>query len=210
MPVQMLLAAVCGLSVAGLLVAEARGLPAMRAAFKPAASASFVVLAVAAGAFETAAGRAIFYGLLYCAVGDVLLLGRRRGIFLAGMTAFAAGHAAYIIGFILAGAAYRPGVIAALLMTAFAGYYALRRLWPHLARFRAPVAGYALIIGAMVTTSVAASLATGEWRYAVAAVAFAVSDIAVARDRFVREEFPNRLWGLPLYYAAQLLFASAV
>jgi hypothetical protein len=30
----------------------------------------------------------------------------------------------------------------------------------------------------------------------------------VARDRFVRHEFLNRAWGLPLYYAAQLLIAT--
>jgi len=30
----------------------------------------------------------------------------------------------------------------------------------------------------------------------------------VARDRFVRHQFSNRAWGLPLYYAAQLLLAT--
>jgi hypothetical protein len=30
----------------------------------------------------------------------------------------------------------------------------------------------------------------------------------VARDRFVRHEFANRAWGLPLYYGAQLLIAA--
>jgi hypothetical protein len=29
----------------------------------------------------------------------------------------------------------------------------------------------------------------------------------VARDRFVRHQFLNRAWGLPLYYAAQVLLA---
>ena len=40
-----------------------------------------------------------------------------------------------------------------------------------------------------------------------AAVAFYLSDVSVARDRFVAPGFGNRIWGLPLYYAAQLLFA---
>jgi hypothetical protein len=30
----------------------------------------------------------------------------------------------------------------------------------------------------------------------------------VARDRFVRHEFRNRAWGLPLYYGAQLMIAA--
>jgi uncharacterized membrane protein YhhN len=42
----------------------------------------------------------------------------------------------------------------------------------------------------------------------VGALAFTASDISVARDRFARHEFLNRAWGLPLYYAAQLLIAS--
>jgi hypothetical protein len=37
-----------------------------------------------------------------------------------------------------------------------------------------------------------------------------VSDILVARQRFVREAAWNRLVGLPLYYAAQLLLAYSV
>ena len=36
---------------------------------------------------------------------------------------------------------------------------------------------------------------------------FYLSDLAVARDRFVSPGFANALWGLPLYYVAQLLFA---
>jgi hypothetical protein len=43
-----------------------------------------------------------------------------------------------------------------------------------------------------------------------AAVAFYLSDLAVARDRFVAPGFRNRLWGLPLYYGAQLLFVWTV
>ena len=42
-----------------------------------------------------------------------------------------------------------------------------------------------------------------------AAVAFLLSDLSVARDRFVRPGLCNHLWGLPLYYAAQLAFAAS-
>jgi hypothetical protein len=44
----------------------------------------------------------------------------------------------------------------------------------------------------------------------IGAVAFYVSDLAVARQRFVRQQVLNRLWGLPLYYGAQLLLASSI
>lgn len=39
---------------------------------------------------------------------------------------------------------------------------------------------------------------------------FWCSDLAVARDRFIAPGFVNRLWGLPLYYAAQVAFAWSV
>ena len=42
---------------------------------------------------------------------------------------------------------------------------------------------------------------------AVGALAFTASDVSVARDRFVKHEFVNRAWGLPLYFGAQLLLA---
>ena len=44
----------------------------------------------------------------------------------------------------------------------------------------------------------------------VGAVMFTASDIAVVRDRFISKDFINRAWGLPLYYAAQLLIAWSI
>jgi hypothetical protein len=42
------------------------------------------------------------------------------------------------------------------------------------------------------------------------AILFYLSDLAVARHRFVKAEFLNRGIGLPLYYAGQVLIAMAV
>ncbi|MCP4006145.1 MAG: lysoplasmalogenase, partial [bacterium] len=42
------------------------------------------------------------------------------------------------------------------------------------------------------------------------ALMFYVSDLAVARDRFVATGFDNRIWGLPLYYCGQLVLASTI
>jgi len=39
---------------------------------------------------------------------------------------------------------------------------------------------------------------------------FALSDVFVARDRFVKAEAINAKLGLPIYFAAQLLLASSV
>jgi len=42
------------------------------------------------------------------------------------------------------------------------------------------------------------------------ALLFLLSDLAVARDRFVAPVFINRVWGLPMYFCGQLLFAFSV
>lgn len=42
------------------------------------------------------------------------------------------------------------------------------------------------------------------------ALLFYLSDIFVARDRFLKTSFLNRLVGLPIYYAGQFLLAFSV
>jgi stage V sporulation protein SpoVS len=44
---------------------------------------------------------------------------------------------------------------------------------------------------------------------AAGAVAFAVSDLAVARERFVAPGGGSWRWGLPLYYGAQIAIAAS-
>ena len=62
----------------------------------------------------------------------------------------------------------------------------------------------------MTVLAVASSQGPGGVFVAGGALAFAVSDVAVALDRWMGAVFPHRLWGLPLYYAAQLSFAWSV
>jgi hypothetical protein len=54
---------------------------------------------------------------------------------------------------------------------------------------------------------VIAGLATERWPAIIAASMFFASDLAVARDRFVGHSFINKLWGQPMYFGAQWLFA---
>jgi len=39
---------------------------------------------------------------------------------------------------------------------------------------------------------------------------FYVSDVFVARDKFIKEEYQNQLLGLPLYYGGQFLLAFSI
>lgn len=66
---------------------------------------------------------------------------------------------------------------------------------------------YVVVISAMVACAAGAFGATGDAALLAGAVAFFLSDLAVARERFVARSFANKLWGLPLYYGAQLLLA---
>ena len=44
----------------------------------------------------------------------------------------------------------------------------------------------------------------------VGALCFYVSDVFVARDRFLKKAFLNRLIGLPMYYTGQFLLAFSL
>ena len=46
-----------------------------------------------------------------------------------------------------------------------------------------------------------------RYLFLTGAVLFFVSDLAVARDRFIARTFANKAWGLPLYFSGQLLIA---
>lgn len=203
----------CALSVAGLLYAERGERTLLKRIFKPAASLSFILVGVSSGGLETAFGQAIFAGLVLCALGDVLLLSKSERSFLAGVGAFGAGHAAYFAAFLIGGAVLSPAAIAAFALTAALSAGLFFTLRKNLGAMRIPVVAYALAITVMVAGSVAhwsAVRSADSANLVIAAVGFALSDVSVARDRFGKEEFVNRLWGLPLYFAAQCLFAVSV
>lgn len=201
MPLAAGIAVAVALLVAAHLAAEARGARAARAITKTAASLGFVALALVLGV-EGAAERLLLAGLVLSVAGDVLLLSPRRTAFLAGLGAFLLAHVAYGAAFAAAGTP--PAWVAAPISAAIP--LVLRWLWPHLGPMRPAVIAYALVISAMLW------LALGVPRAEVrlGAALFYASDLLVARDRFVRPGLGNRIVGLPLYYAAQLLLALSV
>ncbi|WP_428407695.1 lysoplasmalogenase [Hyphococcus sp.] len=208
-----LLVVLCGLFTGLLLWAERKGLPRLKWAAKPAASLCFVLLAAASGATESAYGIWILAALVLCMAGDVFLIPVGEKTFLAGMAAFAAGHAAYIGAFLSGGPEATPVLYMAAAGMALFAVFSLLWLWPHLGAFRGPVAGYTVIIAAMVAASFLAEppgRAAPSLLVIAGAVGFAISDLSVARDKFVAPDFFNRAWGLPLYYTAQLLLAASV
>ncbi|HBK92199.1 MAG TPA: hypothetical protein DDZ68_11060 [Parvularcula sp.] len=204
---------VCAGATAGLLWAERIDSARWRAVFKPLASLAFVLAGVSAGALQTPMGTAILAGLVLSAIGDGLLIPRQDRLFLAGMAAFGLAHLAYSSGFLFG--AVRFGYEAAIAggLTLGAGLFFLRPLRGAMGAMAAPVALYMLVISAMVTLAVGHFMAAGTdaaLRLAIGAGAFAASDLAVARDQFGKRDYFNRAWGLPLYFGAQCLIATAV
>ena len=200
----------CLAAVAGLLLAERFARPVAHAVFKLGASSAFVLVAVSLDAASSVYGRWVLAALALGWAGDAALLSRRRGAFLAGLGAFLLAHLCFALAF-CAGAFSLGAFVIALAPALGVGIVIGRWLWPHLgAGYRGPVAAYVAAILVMCAAAAGYGAATGRWQVLLGAVLFAASDIAVARDRFVKRSLRNKAWGSPAYYAAQLILAWSV
>ena len=198
------------LGVAVLLAGEQRRSPLAKGLAKPLASAGFIGTAIAAGALASDYGRAILVALALSWLGDIFLLSSRPRPFLAGLVAFLLAHVAYVAAFVVRGQEVVWSA-PALMLLALPAVGIFRWLRPHLPEpMRLPVLAYIGAISAMLATGVGALAAGGPASALIGALAFYLSDLAVARDRFVAAGFANRAWGLPLYYFGQLCLASSV
>jgi uncharacterized membrane protein YhhN len=177
---------------------------------KPLAATGFVVSALQHGALGSAYGVCVLVALCLSWCGDVLLIPRTKGTFLAGLGAFLFAHVAYAAAFVIRGVAIVPACVSALAVAAGV-YFVARWLLPHVKGFmKKAVLAYMAAIGAMVTLAAGTFFARADLLVLIGAVAFFVSDISVARDRFVKPGVANKRWGAPLYFGAQLLFAASV
>jgi len=200
--------------LAGLLWAERGKKPARILIFKTPLSILFVITALLQPHPGGPYFAAVLSGLLLGLLGDVLLGLKTPSTFRAGLAAFLLGHLAYVVAFAL----YTkptdwllPGV---LLLWALA-IVVFRWLRPHLGDMRIPVIAYVVVITLMVWAAWAmfwaGELAPGGARLAlIGAACFYLSDLFVARDRFISQGFVNRICGLPLYYTGQFLIAFSV
>lgn len=198
--------AITAASVVVLLVGERSG-SRWRGWAKAGASTGFIATALAAGALDGSYGRWVLVALCLGWVGDVALVSERPGWFRLGLAAFLLSHLAYVAAFTVLGSrAIAAGTAALVLLVPAVGIG--RWLLPHVPRrMTVPVVAYIVVITAMVAAASGAASDGAPWPVLPAAAAFYVSDIGVARQRFVAPGFENRVVGLPLYYGAQVLFA---
>jgi uncharacterized membrane protein YhhN len=200
----------CLLATAGLVVAELQDRRHLKRLCKLAASTAFVLVALSLHAAASKYGQLVLVALLLSWIGDACLLSQRSTWFLSGLGFFLLAHVAFSAAFVV-GDLNAIALVVALALLAAVGALALRWLWRRLDIFhKAAVCAYIVAIVTMCSLAVAHSAASRSWQVAAGALAFAASDISVARDRFVATEFLNRAWGLPVYYFAQLLLAWSV
>lgn len=211
-----ILSAVLVAGLVGTLAGEKLGRPGLEMVCKPLASTAFIAAALHMGALDSPYGVGVLIGLSLSWVGDVALIAKGAGAgFLVGLVAFLSGHVAYCVAFGLRGldpiwTAVGFGCLVVPIVVVG------RWLLPCVeGRMKGPVVAYMTVISVMVALAVGTvgttpAGASPAWPLLAAAVLFYISDLFVARERFVTKGFINRAIGLPVYYGAQLLFAWTV
>jgi uncharacterized membrane protein YhhN len=171
------------------------------------ASTCFVLVPIASGALGFAYGRFILVGLIAFWCGDVL----DPQYFLTGVLAFCLGHAAFICAFITKGIVWKR-FMAALAPVVIVVGIVLRWLLPHVEQPAEIIAvcGYSVVISTMVLAAFGASEGPVGRLILAAAVIIYVSDIFVARWRYVDFGAINGRFCYPLYYSACLILGMTV
>lgn len=204
------------LALACLLLAERAGYRPGVWIAKPAASSGFVAVGLASGApLKIADGdlyaAGLMAGLVLSWLGDVFLIPRARpAAFRLGLFAFLLGHVAYVLAFASRGLDPVAAGAGAVVL-AIPAAWVLRWLGPRLpAGMLAPVRAYVAVISVMLLFAVATTFHQPSTLILTGAAMFYLSDLAVARDRFIAPGFENAAWGLPLYYGGQLALALSL
>jgi len=197
-----------------LLWAESTGNNWLGLGFKTPLSVLFVTTALLQPRVMPKYFKFVLTGLILGLVGDVCLGLPGLTAFRTGLVAFLAGHILYILAFaILARRAdwINPVNIVIIAISGCVYWW----LMPYLGEMFVAVTFYIVVISVMVAGAWEAFCnpgirRIGAWFILVGAVLFYVSDVFVAHQRFVTEQFYNRLIGLPLYYTGQFLLAFSV
>ena len=156
----------------------------------------------------------LLIGLIFCLGGDVFLALPGEKMFLFGLISFLLGHVFYAGCFFYV-ANLSLWSLAGAGVGLVAGGSVFCWLRPYLGSMHLAVVAYIVVItimlvGAWTVFGDAGVEIVGRLLVFSGAVSFYVSDVFVARDRFLKMEFQNRLFGLPLYYFGQFLLAFSV
>jgi uncharacterized membrane protein YhhN len=158
--------------------------------------------------------RYLLVGLIFCLIGDVCLALPQKKAFLAGLLVFLVGHVCYILSFLFLVPIFRwfsTGVFVIFAVSALIFFW----LRPHLRSMLFPVLLYILVItvmasGAWTVFWKSSFQISGRAFILMGSFCFYFSDLFVARNKFIKEEYRNRLLGLPLYYTGQFMLAFSI
>ena len=156
----------------------------------------------------------LFVGLIFCLIGDVCLALPQEKAFMGGLVAFLIGHVFYIFSFLSLTQIFHwisTGLLIIFGMSTFIFFW----LRPHLKSMLIPVLIYILVITVMASGAWAVFWKSpfqisGRSFILAGSLCFYFSDLFVARDKFIKEKYRNRLFGLPLYYGGQFLLAFSI
>jgi len=198
----------------GLLYCEKKEVPKARLAVKSLLSSLFIFTAVVQFHPIPLYYRFLLIGMIFCLGGDVFLSLPAPKMFLFGLVSFLLGHVFYAAAFFYS-AGFNQWAGIGLVISALVGAGVFLWLRPHLGAMKIPVIFYILVISVMVVGAwsiIGAGHLNLEGRMAAfgGALGFYVSDIFVARQRFLKADFVNRLIGLPLYYGGQFMLAFSI
>lgn len=204
------LAAVVAVAVIAALLAYWVGSQLAYGAAKAVASVSFVGIAVFGGALTEAWSAVALVALVIATLGDVALAFPGHRALLIGMSLFSLGYLTLSAGFVVAGIGSGYLIGAGIAAAAFS-LLSWNSLRGHLGEeWRRPTALYHVVVTLMLATGIAAGLASSRLLLLAGVVLLGVSDIAVARERFVSPGIRHKLWGLPVYYAGMVLVALSL
>jgi uncharacterized membrane protein YhhN len=200
--------------LAGLLYFEKKGNQQRQLTTKTILSCLFIFTALAQVHPFPGYYYLLLVGLIFCLGGDVFLALPQDRMFLLGLVSFLVGHVFYVICFFYVAdvsAWTWLGGLVALTVSAVVFYW----LRPHLGDMLVPVIIYivaitAMLVGAGTVLGDDGLNLAGRLLVFAGAASFYLSDLFVARDRFLKSEFINRLIGLPMYYCGQFLLAFSV
>jgi len=198
------LAALTAVSVVAMLLARYARYGELGFALIVVASTSYLLIGLLAGGLGSWYGRLMVVALVFCWVGDVV----GPGNFLAGVGAFLLAHLGLIGAFLSRGLIAKRCLATAAAVLGVSGSLFLW-IYPHVPKEQhALIFAYMFVISAMVV--LAGGVRGGGTLILVAAVTFYVSDIFVARWRYVSPGFINGVICYPLYYAACVMFGFSV
>ena len=146
----------------------------------------------------------LVFGLVFCALGDLIL---DTGRFVPGLVAFLIGHLGYVVAFVGETRELHPR--RGLFFAAW-GVVALALVWSGLGPLALPVALYTTTICAMMWRATAMISRERPWAtsLAVGAVVFAASDTLIAVNKFHAPFRGAGFFILSLYWLGQLLIAT--